>query len=486
MIGPVSETGRTMMASLQQAISKGMPVDQAISYVKSMANDGVAPLVDLYALMKQFERMKQQPTSALQTPNIREQLNMLESSQSQGQGGLPAAMPPQNPQAVMGQGLGGLPAGRMENPQFAGGGIVAFAGEGESQVTDSKADAPSITPQLYSPIPKFKTWDEAAAAYRAQIENPEFLQQEIARREALAKQQQMDEYAPSYKTREKLLAEDTAAAGRTAEEDAAYDRDEYWGDVAANASERGATLLSSLAKAQKGKATRKRATADKARTAIRAAKQAELLLLQAKEAEKEGRYKDAEALRKEAAANATAAQGKVADAKVDAESRADAARLAEIKAGADQKRAVALKGAPGPIDSKESVLKILATEKPGSPKYEAARDRLNDMNTSGGRLNTEDRQALGLAERRLDAAKKLAVDPVTGKPLANDPSVVEAQRALDNLRNSFVTQGKNVPGYTGSPTAPTTSGGLQIGAVQSGYIYKGGDPANPNSWEPVE
>ena len=108
------------------------------------------------------------------------------------------------------------------------------------------------------------------------------------------------------------------------------------------------------------------------------------------------------------------------------------------------------------------------------------------MNTSGNRLNTEDRQALGLAERRLDAAKKLAVDPVTGKPLANDPSVVEAQRALDNLRNSFVTQGKNVPGYTGSPTAPTTSGGLQIGAVESGYIYKGGDPANPNSWEPVE
>ena len=43
------------------------------------------------------------------------------------QRGLPAAMPPQNPQAMMGQGLGGLPAGRMENPQFAGGGVVALA-----------------------------------------------------------------------------------------------------------------------------------------------------------------------------------------------------------------------------------------------------------------------------------------------------------------------------------------------------------------------
>ena len=447
MIGPVSETGRTMMASLQQAISKGMPVDQAISYVKSMANDGVAPLVDLYALMKQFERMKQQPTPALQTPNIREQLNMLEASQSQGQRGLPAAMPPQNPQAMMGQGLGGLPAGRMENPQFAGGGIVAFAGEGDSQVTDSGAGAPSITPQFYSPVPKFKTWDEAAAAYRAQIDNPQFLQQEMARREALAQQQQMDEYAPSYKMREKLLAEDAAAAERTAEEESAYDRDEYWGDVAANAAERGATLLSSLAKAQKGKATRKRATAEKARAAIRAAKQAELLLLQAKEAEKEGRYKDAEALRKEAQQNATLAQGKQADA-----------AASETKARADHSRDVRLRRIEGPIDAKERVLRILASAKPGSPEYEAARDRLNDMNTSGGRLNTEDRQALALAERRLDAAKKAAVDPITGKPLENAPSVVEAQRALDNLRDSLVAQGKNVPGYPASSTAPTTSG----------------------------
>ena len=35
MIGPVSGTGRAMMASLQQAIQKGMPPDQAVQYVKS-------------------------------------------------------------------------------------------------------------------------------------------------------------------------------------------------------------------------------------------------------------------------------------------------------------------------------------------------------------------------------------------------------------------------------------------------------------------
>ena len=57
MIGPTSEVGRTMMSSLQGAISKGMPVEQAVTYVKSMAQQGVAPLVDLYSLLKQFERM---------------------------------------------------------------------------------------------------------------------------------------------------------------------------------------------------------------------------------------------------------------------------------------------------------------------------------------------------------------------------------------------------------------------------------------------
>jgi hypothetical protein len=111
MLGPVSGTGRAMMASLQQAMSKGMPVDQAVQYVKSMATQGVAPMADLYAMMNQFQRLKQQPVQAPQTPpTIRDQLNMAEQQQM-----------------AMQQGLGGLPAPSMEQAQFAGGGIVAFA-----------------------------------------------------------------------------------------------------------------------------------------------------------------------------------------------------------------------------------------------------------------------------------------------------------------------------------------------------------------------
>jgi DNA-binding transcriptional MerR regulator len=97
-----------------------MPVDQAIAHVKSMAKDGVAPLVDLYAMLNQYQRLQQQQVRPPQTPpTIRDQV--MASAQQ-------APM-----QAPMAQGLGGLDSGVMENAQFAGGGIVAFEGGGDVQ-----------------------------------------------------------------------------------------------------------------------------------------------------------------------------------------------------------------------------------------------------------------------------------------------------------------------------------------------------------------
>jgi hypothetical protein len=81
-------------------------------------------MADLYAMMNQFQRLKQQPVQAPQTPpTIRDQLNMAEQQQM-----------------AMQQGLGGLPAPSMEQAQFAGGGIVAFdeggpVGDVESEIT---------------------------------------------------------------------------------------------------------------------------------------------------------------------------------------------------------------------------------------------------------------------------------------------------------------------------------------------------------------
>lgn len=298
MIGPVSTTGKAMMESLQNAMSKGMPVEQAISYVKSLAMDGVAPLTDLYSMMLQFQRLKQPTRRPPEGGNIREQLESL-----------------RNP---MEMGLGSMNAGAMENPSFAGGGIVAFDNGGAAQ------SAPAgITPQLYGPVPQFKTYDERAEFYNRLLQDPEFFKKQMAEREALAKEQGFDEFGQSFKLRESLLKEDQKRAETVAAEEAKYDEEEYWGDVASNAAESGATLLTSLAKAQKGKATRKRATAEKARMAVREAKNTEILLEQAREAEREGRFKDAEALRIEAYKSADAARKDALEA--DTKARSDEA-----------------------------------------------------------------------------------------------------------------------------------------------------------------
>ena len=133
MIGPVSGTGRTMMASLQQAMEKGMPPDQAIQYVKSMATQGVAPLADLYAMMNQFQRLKQKQAQPPQTPpTIRDQLNMMDQQQQMPrqmpqQGNIQQMQAPAPAGQPMDRGLGAIDAGLMEYPQFAGGGIVAMA-----------------------------------------------------------------------------------------------------------------------------------------------------------------------------------------------------------------------------------------------------------------------------------------------------------------------------------------------------------------------
>ena len=135
MIGPVSGTGRAMMASLQQAVQKGMPPDQAVQYVKSMATQGVAPLADLYAMMNQFQRLKQQQVQPPQTPpTIRDQLNIMDQQQQmQGIQRMQAPPPAGQP---MDRGLGAIDAGRMQYPQFAGGGIVAFQDGGFGEEID--------------------------------------------------------------------------------------------------------------------------------------------------------------------------------------------------------------------------------------------------------------------------------------------------------------------------------------------------------------
>jgi hypothetical protein len=164
MIGPVSGTGRAMMASLQQAIDKGMPPDQAVQYVKSMATQGVAPLTDLYAMMNQFQRLKQQQVQPPQTPpTIKDQLNILDQQQMQrdttdrsgGLGGLggPTSYAGEMDNQPMDRGLGAIDAGRMEYPQFAGGGVVALSEGGNfSNLSKDASEAGTNISEFFGDI----------------------------------------------------------------------------------------------------------------------------------------------------------------------------------------------------------------------------------------------------------------------------------------------------------------------------------------------
>lgn len=272
MIGPVSETGKTMLASLQGAMSRGMPVDQAITYVKSMAQQGVAPLVDLYSLLKQFERLKQPPVQTAQGGNLKEQLNSLEAGIVAGQRSMsPLGIP-------MGRGLGGLNAGRMENPQFAGGGIVAF---------DKGGQAKSITPELYTVLPK--TYEELARERMREAEEIKSVEGRAAylkRKEEEDKALGLGQYKESLKLGEERAKRLGEKAKLLPEELAALDEEAFWGDVAT--ADPRLDVIGAMA-ASKGKATeRKRTRKEKVSAAEEKAELEKIARQEAREALKEG------------------------------------------------------------------------------------------------------------------------------------------------------------------------------------------------------
>jgi hypothetical protein len=435
MIGPVSTTGKAMLESLQNAMSKGMPVEQAISYVKSLAMDGVAPLTDLYSMMLQFQRLKQPTRRPPEGGSIREQLESL-----------------RNP---MEMGLGSMNAGAMENPSFAGGGIVAFDNGGAAQ------SAPAgITPQLYGPVPQFKTYDERAEFYNRLLQDPEFFKKQMAEREALAKEQGFDEFGQSFKLRESLLKEDQKRAETVAAEEAKYDEEEYWGDVASNAAESGATLLTSLAKAQKGKATRKRATAEKARMAVREAKNTEILLEQAREAEREGRYKDAETLRAKAYESADAARKDALEAKVK-EAADKYSRDTQLMVAQVQKNPT----------GREKVLADLSAQlanlNPGTPEFRKVQERYNAIDKSIAAATI--RRPLSSMPAGLQTTYKSLLDSY--KALAAFPDEYEpkqkALKDLQDMKDYLESQGIDVgPGGGGTGGAPAGTSNLPPGFVR--------------------
>jgi hypothetical protein len=267
MIGPVSETGRTMMTSLQQAIQKGMPPEQAVAYVKSMAVDGVAPLADLYAMMKQFQRLKEPQRQMPEGGTLRDQLNVLE-----------------NVREPMEQGLGGMDAGAMEAPSFAGGGIVAFQQGGVSAAPPMDPSDPNYVKNLME--------------YYGQYGRPqgEFVDERMEASEEAAKKYGLGQYGEAFKARQAQAAEmQRALPGQEAEE-RKLDRAEFFFNLAAAAADPGATFATSLGKAGSGYTKAQRATNERLRNLQKEAQEAGLKMLEAEQLRKEGDYKGANQL----------------------------------------------------------------------------------------------------------------------------------------------------------------------------------------------
>lgn len=421
MIGPVSGTGRAMMASLQQAIQKGMPADQAVQYVKSMATQGVAPLTDLYAMMNQFQRLKQQQVQAPQTPpTIRDQLNMMDQQQQMQrmpQGNIQQMQAPAPAGQPMDRGLGAIDAGRMEYPQFAGGGIVAFvrgggadSGAAATPEIDSIEDAvlrqyvpeydmlpitqqniikERLAPQIAAaktsaqrgpvsatptgPVPKVPTLSEQRAAAAQRANRPLMgYEAEIAARAAAAGEGKAAEMM-----REKLQKrmEGLDESGKKSRGMALA---QLGAQIMQAASRPGATALGSIgAGLAKGlpafEELQQRQQALKERYEDRV-----LELQQADELRKSGYIKEAAALQKDAQADLkvldrASAENELAMDRVRYQ-ESEATKRAEIQAGAaaarDRSRAEAVRTAI--IDKTKKRLSTVNTMDPGAKEYQRA------------------------------------------------------------------------------------------------------------------
>jgi hypothetical protein len=378
MIGPVSETGKVMLSSLQGAMAKGMPVDQAITYVKSMAQQGVAPLVDLYALLRQFERMKQPPAPMPQGGNLKEQLNNLESAVvNQGLGGMrPGAMPaaPQMPPDM--QGLASLDAGRMENPQgFAGGGIVAFAEGGQPE------ERRSITPELYT-LPK--TYEELARRdleARMKLETPEGREAFEAERDAEMKRRGLGKYAPSLGLREAYAARKGREAEALSGEEAALNEEAFWADVAGTDQP---DLISAMAKSKTKAVERKRTSKEKVAAAKDKAEDLKILRQEAREALARGDYEAYEAKKTEIKNLEKTSVEKYVTGKETEKAQERAATRAQTLARIQTDTPV-----KGVQEALRTTPQYLPDGSP-NPKYGELRRLLNDLQSGRGGANRQE------------------------------------------------------------------------------------------------
>jgi hypothetical protein len=291
-ITPLNPLVRTMLTSLHGAMAKGMPMDQAMTYVKSMAQQGIAPLVDLSAMLRQFEQLKQPETRPMQTGTVRDQINMASQARNAGLGAFQmqptqtapqiATQPMMSPQmaapqmAPQASGLASLDAGAMENPRgYAGGGIVAF---------DEGGVSASTPPIVAANLPKPRS-DQQIYDYFANIMGqgyvPAFKKQE-EELEGIEKEQGIGEYAESLRQEADLLKRQGERSLEELEIDKRNLGRQEAADIAGYAT-KSRSALEAMAKARGAAVTRERDLEKEIRAARNEREKAAINLTKAKE-----------------------------------------------------------------------------------------------------------------------------------------------------------------------------------------------------------
>lgn len=437
---------RAGMNSFQAAMAKGMPPDQAETYTHGLDVMGILDYKNLPALLKQFQQLKQPPVQQQPTPNVAQQIQMLAEARQGGRGlgairpdtmspGQMAYAPPA--MDPMARGLGGMNAGAMENPSFAGGGIVAFQQGGGAQTQPIRAaNLPRTDEEMFNYFYGL-AGDGGEAAYKKARELREQREREAG----------VGEFAKSFEEEQALLdTEEREAAGETAQDIEDLRRQEAADIAGAAAGSR--SYLEAVAKGRSAAVKRERDLTAKTREATAARNRARIALSKAKETAKAtGLASDKSAVEK-AEANLIATERRLQDTK-------NREREAELA----QQRAIKLKQTEGPIDALEQARRRLLKAEPGSEEAQAAEDIIQGMSLTSGRMPTRYSAALRGAERELEAAQKAAVD-LTGKPIPNDPRVKAAQEKLRRVQQEIIAKGFDIPGVTpatGPSAVPTTA-----------------------------
>jgi len=284
-ITPLNPLVRTMLTSLHGAMAKGMPMDQAMTYVKSMAQQGIAPLVDLSAMLRQFEQLKQPETRPMQTGTVRDQINMASQARNAGLGAFqmqptqvapPMVTQPAPQMAPQASGLASLDAGAMENPRgYAGGGIVAFDEGGVSASTP-----PIVAANLPKPRSDQERYDFFANVLK-QGYVPAY-QQERDILDKIEKEEGIGEYAESLRQEADLLKRQEKRSLEELEADRRNLGRQEAADIAGYAT-KSRSALEAMAKARSAAVTRERDLEKEIRAARNEREKAAINLTKAKE-----------------------------------------------------------------------------------------------------------------------------------------------------------------------------------------------------------